>query len=127
MLTGGKKNGLWSEDLRDTRAEVNSGYNMCNSSVKKIIVSEGIQEIGKCTLGFSLGLEIVILPATLKYVDDYAFNLDYNLTDIYCIFPSKPENWSEEWLATRFERIPVSPNIHWRGSRSRGFITITLL
>ena len=53
-----------------------------NTTIKKVIVPEGIEEIQKYAFYNCSGLEEVILPDSIKYIRDYAFYGDINLESI---------------------------------------------
>lgn len=53
-----------------------------NTTIKKVIVPDGIEEIQKYAFYNCTGLEEVILPDSIKYIREYAFYGDVNLTTI---------------------------------------------
>ena len=50
-----------------------------NTTIKKVIIPDGIEEIQKYAFYNCTGLEEVILPDSVKYIRDYAFYGDINL------------------------------------------------
>ena len=53
-----------------------------NTTIKKVVVPDGIEEIQKYAFYNCTGLEEVILPDSVKYIRDYAFYGDINLETI---------------------------------------------
>ena len=57
-------------------------YDSYNNTVTKLVVSEGIEEIGATALGFLMQLREVELPNSLKKIGDYAFYKSGYLNEI---------------------------------------------
>lgn len=62
--------------------EVVQYYNSYQTSLKKIVVSEGIEEIGDCGLAFSQAAEEITLPSSLKKIGGSAFAYCESLREI---------------------------------------------
>lgn len=63
----------------------------CQDTIRKVTISNGIEEIGQNAFEFSLKLEEIIIPDSVKKIGDYAFyactalskiNLSKNITEI---------------------------------------------
>ncbi|MBO4906746.1 MAG: leucine-rich repeat domain-containing protein [Bacteroidaceae bacterium] len=59
----------------------------CNPNLIKVTVTEGVEVIGGAAFGVCHKLETVVLPSTLKRIDDHAFMAWQNLKDFYCYSP----------------------------------------
>ena len=100
--------------------EVVQYYNSYQTSLKKIVVSEGIEEIGDCGLAFSQAAEEIQLPSSLKKIGSSAFGYCESLREItiprqavmigaYVFSPNKNitvnaysgivDSWSSNWNA----------------------------
>lgn len=98
--------------------EVVQYYNSYQTSLKKIVVSEGIEEIGDCGLAFSQAAEEITLPSSLKKIGGSAFAYCESLREItiprqavmigaYVFSPNKNitvnaysgivDSWSSNW------------------------------
>ena len=98
--------------------EVVQYYNSYQTSLKKIVVSEGIEEIGDCGLAFSQAAEEIQLPSSLKKIGSFAFGYCESLREItiprqsvmigaYVFSPNKNitvnaysgivDSWSSNW------------------------------
>lgn len=86
---------LWVLDLANAQIEDNilpdyafatmfetDGLRYWNPNIKKIILPEGLLEIGECAFKDYFGLEEVVLPSSLKKIGDYAFAGCTGLTEI---------------------------------------------
>lgn len=91
-------NGKQIKKLKGVNSYAGASYSL-NIKAKKIVVSEGIEEIGTYTLG-EIGAEEIQLPSTLKKIDNCAFSgnsikeliLPNNVTDIeYAAFDRNSE------------------------------------
>ncbi len=61
-------------------------------SCKKIIIEEGLVEIGKNAFGVCSNLEYLSLPSTLARIDEEAFHTNPNLKEV--VFPNGNENFT---------------------------------
>lgn len=61
-------------------------------SCKKIIIEEGLVEIGKNAFGVCSNLEYLSLPSTLVRIDEEAFHTNPNLKEV--VFPNGNENFT---------------------------------
>ena len=57
-------------------------YNSYQTSIKKIVVSEGIEELTDCALAYSQAAEEIILPSSLKKIGTFAFAYCESLREI---------------------------------------------
>lgn len=61
-----------------------------NSNIKTIRFPEGMTSIGYGSVGFCSNLTTVIIPASITFIDDYAFYADNSLKNVY-YFGSKAQ------------------------------------
>ena len=75
--TGNDTSSIWSNSLNNGYGggicDYDGAYNAHQKSVKKLTISEGIEEIGTSTFMYSEALEEVIIPISLKVIGDRAF------------------------------------------------------
>ena len=62
---------IWDDTLLDYIDS--SSYTYPQTTITKVVISEGIEEIDSCTFYDSQALEEIELPNTLKYIGDMAF------------------------------------------------------
>ena len=83
-INGGLFASIWKNpaDGGGISEELPHYYNSYQTSLKKIVVSEGIEEIGDCGLAFSQAAEEIILPSSLKKIGTFAFAYCESLREI---------------------------------------------
>ena len=73
--TGNNASSIWSNSSMYGQGicDFDGNYNMVQSSVRRVYIPDGIEEIGTSTFAYSKALEEVVLPSTLVKIGDRAF------------------------------------------------------
>ena len=61
-----------------------------SEAIEKLVIEEGVTNVGAYALNQATNLEEVTLPSTITYVGDYAFNGDVNINKITCVATDVP-------------------------------------
>ena len=80
---------IWAEEICSAK----SFYWYPQQTITEVIISEGIETIGKYAFMFSKALERVTIPSSVTTIDDYAFGSCENLTSVKYL--GKEKNWNE--------------------------------
>ena len=86
---GGQLYSIWAEEICSEK----SFYWYPQQTITKVIISEGIETIGKYAFMFSTALESVTIPSSVSTIDGYAFGSCENLTSVKYL--GKEKNWNE--------------------------------
>ena len=75
---------IWSDDIRDDsiRFSFGSSYVKGQKTIKKIIISYGIEEIGDYTFWGTAGVENISIPSSVTCIGDESFRNCVSLTNI---------------------------------------------
>ena len=84
---GGLSGSLWQNPtdgggISDDGVDSSKYYYSYQTSIKKLVVSEGIEELGPSTFAYSKAMEEVVLPSTLKKIGNFSFAFCESLTEI---------------------------------------------
>lgn len=66
------------------------------TNMEKIVIPQGVEEIGKRAFSSSTALKTIYIPATVKKIDQYAFYLSDNVT-VYCQINSYAQEFCETY------------------------------
>jgi len=127
---------MWNWGGYDEYPEWIFGY---HDSIKRVIIEEGVTSIGVCAFQMGnigqypniiyisipntvtkihdsaftdcLGIESIVIPASVVEMGVNMFTMCDSLTDIYCEATSKPAGWSIEW------NLNCNATVHWGESR----------
>ena len=75
---------IWSDDIRDDNIRFGwrSGYTKGQKTIKKIIISYGIEEIGDYTFWGTAGVENISIPSSVTSIGEESFTNCVSLTNI---------------------------------------------
>lgn len=79
-ISGKKVIGIGNKKISDEKYE--GAFEGCPSSVKRIIIPEGVEEIEPGTFSDSISIQNVLLPESITYIGNAAFSHCEGLTDI---------------------------------------------
>lgn len=77
------------------------------SSLTSIAIPDGVTTIGENAFWSCSGLKSASIPDSVTTIEWGLFDDCDNLTDVYCLAPSKPDGWDDEWLGD------CSATVHW--------------
>lgn len=77
------------------------------TSIKKLVIPEGVKRIGSESFAAIMTLETIQLPASLEYIDETAFEYDGNITEFY--FMGTREQWQDNNGANLIKYIYDGP------------------
>jgi hypothetical protein len=98
---------LFTDDVNYQVVEVDKSAFEGNSSLEKVIVSEGIKTIGQSAFKQCSNLKSLVLPASLENVGDYAFDNCLRLATVTCA-GEKPVDISDNVFSATGLEVNVS-------------------
>ena len=98
---------LFTDDVNYQVVEVDKSAFEGNSSLEKVIVSEGIKTIGQSAFKQCSNLKSVVLPASLVTIGDYAFDNCLRLATVTCA-GEKPVDISDNVFSATGLEVNVS-------------------
>lgn len=80
---------IWSENVCSEKMI----YWYMQKTIKEVVISEGVETIGRYAFMFSQALEKVTIPSSVSKIDNYAFGSCEKLTEVK--FLGKEEDWAK--------------------------------